>query len=59
MLRNITALRQGLKAIDVVDCWDSEFETARDYYSLFPLGPMVCLPCIFRSVTSLTYMRNF
>lgn len=38
MLRNITALRQGIKAIEVVEPSDAVFETARAFYSLFPLG---------------------
>lgn len=41
MLRNITAIRQCLKAIDVVDPADAEFQAARAYYSLYQLGPSV------------------
>lgn len=41
MLRNTSALRQCLKAIDVVDPADAELEAAQAYYSLFPLGPSV------------------
>ena len=43
MLRNITALRQGIKAIEVIQPGDAEFETAKAYYSLFSLGPEVCI----------------
>jgi len=46
MLRNITALRQCLKAIDIVDSTDAEFEAARAYYSLFPLGPSGLLDAV-------------
>jgi len=46
MLRNITALRQCLKAIDVVDPADAELEAARMYYSLFPLGPSGLLDAV-------------
>ncbi|KAF8323217.1 hypothetical protein DL93DRAFT_2049947 [Clavulina sp. PMI_390] len=38
MMRNITALRQGLKAIDVIDSSEADFKTAKDYYGLFGLG---------------------
>jgi len=50
MLRNITALRQCLKAIDVIDPADAELEAARTYYSLFPLGPSVNMlfECVIR-----------
>lgn len=41
MLRNITALRQGLKSIDAVDPNDASLDAARAYFSLFPLGAEV------------------
>lgn len=43
MARNMTALRQGLRAIDVILPEDAEFESARAFYALYPLGPTVCV----------------
>lgn len=63
MLRNIVALRQGLKAIEITEPADVEFDTARAYYSLFALGPTVRLcavsrPMLLSSVTSVEYCAN-
>ena len=39
--RNIMALQQGLKAIDVISESDADFQRARAYYALFSLTPSV------------------
>jgi hypothetical protein len=54
VFRNIMALQQGLKAIDVIT-QDADFARARTYYSLFSLTPAVCLvPFLFNPLL-LTY----
>ena len=44
MTRNITTFRQSLKAVDAITPSEVNFEGAREYYSLFPLGAEVKFP---------------